>query len=146
MAEKGNIYVLDEPTTGLHLADVEQLLGLLDRLVDSGKSVIVIEHHHAVMATPTGSSTSGPAPATTAAGRVRGHTRGPRRRPLDPHRRAPGGLHRLILNGNEGIGKPEPLKHDFAGCWYRDNRGTSVGLQDRRGEVRIAACRYHCCR
>ncbi len=50
MSEKGNVYVLDEPTAGLHLADVEQLLGLLDRLVDSGKSVIVIEHHQAVMA------------------------------------------------------------------------------------------------
>ncbi|UUU43786.1 excinuclease ABC subunit UvrA [Streptomyces sp. NBC_00162] len=50
MSEKGGVYVLDEPTTGLHLADVEHLLGLLDRLVDSGKSVVVIEHHQAVMA------------------------------------------------------------------------------------------------
>ncbi|MEU9121131.1 excinuclease ABC subunit UvrA [Streptomyces sp. NPDC048506] len=50
MAEKGGVYVLDEPTAGLHLADVEHLLGLLDRLVDAGKSVIVVEHHQAVMA------------------------------------------------------------------------------------------------
>ena len=50
LAEKGGVYVLDEPTTGLHLADIELLLGLLNRLVDSGKSVIVIAHHQAVMA------------------------------------------------------------------------------------------------
>jgi excinuclease UvrABC ATPase subunit len=50
MAGDGGIYVLDEPTTGLHLADLEQLLGMLDRLVDAGKSVIVIEHNQSVMA------------------------------------------------------------------------------------------------
>ena len=50
MAKKGAVYVLDEPTTGLHLADVDNMLGMLDRLVDAGNSVIVIEHHQAVMA------------------------------------------------------------------------------------------------
>src|SRR5690606_17239237 len=50
MAEDGDVYVLDEPTTGLHLADVDTILGVLDRLVDAGKTVIVIEHHQAVMA------------------------------------------------------------------------------------------------
>jgi excinuclease UvrABC ATPase subunit len=97
MAEKGGVYVLDEPTTGLHLADVQQLLGLLDRLVDSGKSVIVIEHHQAVMAHADWIVDLGPG-AGHDGGRIvfEGTARRPRRLPLHADRRAPGGLRRRL--------------------------------------------------
>ena len=99
MAEKGGVYVLDEPTTGLHLADVEQLLGLLDRLVDSGKSVIVIEHDQAVMAHADWIIDLGPG-AGHDGGRIvfEGTPADLRRRPLHPHRRAPRGLRRHLTS------------------------------------------------
>ena len=100
LAEKGGVYVLDEPTAGLHLADVEQLLGLLDRLVDSGKSVVVIEHHQAVMAHADWIIDLGPGagheggrivfegiPADLVAARS------------TPHRRPPGGLRWRLTDG-----------------------------------------------
>ena len=100
MAEKGDVYVLDEPTSGLHLADVEQLLGLLDRLVDSGKSVVVIEHHQAVMAHADWIIDLGPG-AGHDGGRIvfEGTPAGVGGRPLDPYRRAPGGLRRQMTRG-----------------------------------------------
>ena len=97
LAEKGGVYVLDEPTSGLHLADVEQLLGLLDRLVDSGKSVIVIEHHQAVMAHADWIIDLGPG-AGHDGGRIvfEGTPADLVAAPLHPHRRAPRGLRRHL--------------------------------------------------
>ena len=97
MTEKGDVYVLDEPTSGLHLADVEQLLGLLDRLVDSGKSVIVVEHHQAVMAHADWIIDLGPG-AGHDGGRIvfEGTPAELVAAPLHPHGRAPRGLRRRL--------------------------------------------------
>ena len=102
MAEKGGVYVLDEPTTGLHLADVEQLLGLLDRLVDAGKSVIVIEHHQAVMAHADWIIDLGPG-AGHDGGRIvfEGTPADLVADAFHPHRRAPRGLRRRLTEAPE---------------------------------------------
>ena len=99
MGEKGGVYVLDEPTSGLHLADVRQLLGLLDRLVDAGKSVIVIEHHQAVMAHADWIIDLGPG-AGRDGGRIvfEGTPADLVAAPLHPHRRAPRGLRRPLTD------------------------------------------------
>jgi excinuclease UvrABC ATPase subunit len=95
-AEKADVYVLDEPTSGLHLADVEQLLDLLDQLVDSTNRSSSSSTTTRSWRTPIGSSTSALAPATTAAGSSSRAYGRPRRRPLDPDRRAPRGLRRHL--------------------------------------------------
>ena len=110
MAEKGDVYVLDEPTTGLHLADVEQLLGLLDRLVDSGKSVIVIEHHQAVMAHADWIIDLGPGAGHDGGLIVFEGTPGrPRGRAVDPHRRAPGRLREQLAGAGVRSQSLRPL-------------------------------------
>ena len=118
MADKASLYVLDEPTTGLHLADVGQLLGLLDRIVDSGKSVIVIEHHLAVMAHADWVIDLGPG-AGRDGGRVvfEGTPAELASRSSHPHRRAPGGLRRHWT---------------FAGLWRPDQTSPRPTGQERR--------------
>ena len=136
-AEKGGVYVLDEPTTGLHLADVEQLLGLLDRLVDSGKSVIVIEHHQAVMAHADWIIDLGPG-AGHDGGRIvfEGTPARPRRRPLHAHRRASRGLRRRLTELADSVRcrpargpRPAMARGELAAVGLRATGGGAVGLR-----------------
>ena len=133
LAEKGGVLVLDEPTTGLHLADVEQLLGLLDRLVDAGKSVIVIEHHQAVMAHADWIVDLGPG-AGHDGGRIvfEGTPADLVALPLDAHRRAPRGVRRALTTAR-GAGARAPAAPP-ARAW--SPRASSRARAGRR-----AACR-----
>ena len=137
MAEKGGVYVLDEPTAGLHLADVEQLLGLLDRLVDSGKSVIVIEHHQAVMAHADWIIDLGPGAGHDGGRIVFEGT------PADlvaarhhPHRRAPRGLRRHLNEARRGHRETSVPSHA--------SRRPSPPASSARPSARIAG-RASCC-
>ena len=135
MGEKGGVYVLDEPTTGLHLADVEQLLGLLDRLVDSGKSVIVIEHHQAVMAHADWIIDLGPG-AGHDGGRIvfEGTPADLVADALHPHRRAPRGLRRHLTGGRF---RQRPVQHDH-GAGPRASPQPLEGLSHARQVAQVA--------